>query len=119
IISAHLATCVRPWPSPGSVFAEWDEKVEKPFHRFVQRNIRTWPVLKRILFPWNWLWPSTQVKALEGCYKRHLTTLALSDLPLHPNFVFCATDMVYGVSWVFERQRVGSYQAGYFQPPAG
>src|SRR5438093_6156746 len=41
ILSAHLATHVRPWPSPGSVFAEWDEKVEKPFHRFVQRNIRT------------------------------------------------------------------------------
>src|SRR3954467_10293300 len=57
IIAAHLATHIRPWPSPGSVFAEWDEKVEKPFRRFVQRNIRTWPVLKRILFPWNWPWP--------------------------------------------------------------
>jgi NTE family protein len=30
--------------------------------------------------------------------------------------VFCATDMVFGVSWVFERRRVGSYQAGYLVP---
>src|SRR3954454_1987245 len=59
ILSAHLATYVRPWPSPGTVFADWDEKVGKPFYRFVHRNIRTWPILKRYLFPWNWPWPST------------------------------------------------------------
>src|SRR5437867_2873492 len=53
IVAAHLATHVRPWPSPGTVFVDWDERVEVPFHRFVQQNIRTWPVLMRCL-PWNW-----------------------------------------------------------------
>jgi NTE family protein len=45
-----------------------------------------------------------------------LTNLTLPDLPENPAFVFCATDMVFGVSWVFERRRVGSYQAGYLVP---
>src|SRR3954462_6403938 len=94
IIAAHLATHVRPWPAAGEVVAEWNERIEKPFRKFVTRNIRTWPVLKRALSPWNWLRPNTQVRALEGCYRKHLTRLELLDLPAHPNFVFCATDMV-------------------------
>ncbi|MEX2560798.1 MAG: patatin-like phospholipase family protein [Pirellulales bacterium] len=118
ILAAHLATHVRPWPAAGSPFADWSEKVEAPFHRFVKNDIRTTPVLKRFLLPWNWPRPSTQVKALEACYHKHLTDLKLSDLPEQPTFVFCAADMVFGVSWVFERRRVGSYQAGYFTPPA-
>jgi NTE family protein len=56
------------------------------------------------------------VQALEACYGRHLTNLMLPDLPENRAFVFCATDMVFGVSWVFERRRVGSYQAGYLVP---
>lgn len=116
ILAAHLATQLRPWPERGASFAEWQEKIEGPFLRFVQHNIRTWPVLKRFLLPWNWFRPSTQVRALETCYKKHLTSLMLPDLPERPTFVFCATDMTYGVSWVFERRRVGSYQAGYIVP---
>ena len=116
ILAAHLATQVRPWPEQGTSFDHWQEKVEAPFLRFVQNNIRTWPVLKRFLLPWNWFRPSTQVRALEACYQRHLTNLMLPDLPERPAFVFCATDMTFGVSWVFERRRVGSYQAGYVVP---
>ena len=116
ILAAHLATHVRPWPEPGTSFGEWPEKIEAPFLGFVKRDIRTWPVVKRFLFPWNWFRPSTQVKALEACYRRHLTKFMLPDLPDHPNFVFCATDMKFGVSWVFEKRRVGSYQAGYAMP---
>ena len=116
ILAAHLATQLRPWPEHGSSFDQWQEKVEAPFVRFVRTNIRTWPVLKRFLLPWNWFRPSTQVRALETCYQRHLTKLMLPDLPEQPTFVFCATDMTFGVSWVFERRRVGSYQAGYVMP---
>lgn len=116
ILAAHLATHVRPWPEQGTSFGQWQGKIEAPFLRFVRNNIRTWPVLKRFLLPWNWFRPSTQVRALEACYQRHLTTLMLPDLPERPTFVFCATDMTYGVSWVFERRRVGSYQAGYIAP---
>jgi NTE family protein len=116
ILAAHLATQVCPWPEPGTSFDHWQEKVETPFLRFVRKNIRTWPVLKRFLLPWNWFRPSTQVRALEACYRKHLTSITLPDLPERPTFVFCATDMTFGVSWVFEKRRVGSYQAGYVTP---
>src|SRR5262249_16858509 len=63
-----------------------------------------------------WFRPSAPVQALEAHYHKHLTGLLLGDLPDRPAFVFCATNLVNGVSWVFERQRVGSYQAGYLRP---
>ena len=116
IVGAHLAAQLRPWPEPGTSFGQWDEKVETPFRRFVQHDIRTGPLLKRFLLPWNWCRPSVPVKALEAYYQKHLTDLVLPDLPDRPTFVFCATDMVFGVSWVFERRRVGSYKAGYLVP---
>ena len=107
---------MRPWPQPGAPLDQWEQIVEAPFRSFVRKNIRTEPLLRRYLLPWNWFRPSTQVGALEACYGKHLTGLLLPDLPETPAFVFCATDMVFGVSWVFERQRVGSYQAGYLVP---
>jgi len=112
ILAAHLAARVSPWPSPGEAFADWCA-VEKSFHRFVKRDIRSWPVFKRFVFPWNWIRPSTQVRALERIYQRDLTPLTLGQLPNQPAFVFCATDLVNGVSWVFQKSRVGSYRAGY------
>jgi NTE family protein len=66
IVAAHLATHVSPWPKQGASFGEWQERIEAPFFRFVKHNIRTWPVLKRFLLPWNWFRPSTQVMALES-----------------------------------------------------
>ena len=117
ILAAHLATTVTPWPEPGKSLdqKQWQVQVEAPFRQFVKRNIRTWPVLKR-LFPWNWCRSSTQVKALESTYFKHLTKMNLTDLPDRPNFVFCGTDITNGVSWVFEKRRVGSYRAGYVVP---
>jgi NTE family protein len=45
-----------------------------------------------------------------------LTALTLPELPESPRYVFCATDLVFGVNWIFERARVGDYQAGYLDP---
>lgn len=59
-----------------------------------------------------------QVDALERQYFSHLTTATLTSLPARPNFVFCATDMSYGVNWTFTRELVGSYMAGYAPTPA-
>lgn len=116
ILAAHLATRMRPWPAPRMVFDRWDVEVEAPFRAFVKRNIRTGPILTRFLLPWNWVRPAVSVTALESRYRQYLTPLTLQELPERPNFIFCATDMVHGVSWVFERARVGSYQAGYIRP---
>lgn len=121
ILAGHLATKIRSWPAAGTAIEEtkWLNEVERPFHEFVRHDIRTWPILKRILFPWNWFRPSTQVYALEACYRKKLTKLMLHELPEHPTYIFCGTDITFGIVWVFERSRVGSYQWGYLTPALG
>lgn len=117
IVAAHLAQRLRPWPAMGTAAADWDATIAGPFRAFASRNIRTWPLLNRLL-PWRWFHRSTAVETLAAIYDESLTSLALRDLPETPRFIFCATDMVYGVNWIFERRRMGDYQAGYMAPPA-
>lgn len=117
IIAAHLADRLRPWLT--SVAPDWNARVAAPFRVFVGRNLRTGVILKR-LRPWNWFRTSTGVRALAQAYEDRLTKLTLLQLPAPsgaPRFVFCATDMSYGVAWVFSVDRVGDYQAGYIAPP--
>jgi NTE family protein len=78
-------------------------------------NIRTGALLTRLL-PWNWRDPAAPVKALIRRYDGWLDRRRLTALPEQPDFVFCATDMAYGVNWTFARDRVGSYQAGHVSP---
>lgn len=78
-------------------------------------NIRTGALLTRLL-PWNWLDPAAPVKTLIRRYDGWLDGRRLTNLPEQPDFVFCATDMAYGVNWTFARDRVGSYQAGHVSP---
>jgi NTE family protein len=125
IIAAFLADRVRsrfgpagvPPGAAGPLFPDWDGQFAAPFRRVVRRDIRTGPLLER-LRPGNWFRPQCSVLALAALYGRHLTGLLLADLPQRPRFVVCATDMVFGVNWVFERGRMGSWQAGYAKPPA-
>jgi NTE family protein len=72
-------------------------------------------VLTRLL-PWNWLRSSTGVETLARLYRERLTTLTVPELPERPAFTVNATDMAFGVDWVFQRERIGSYQAGYVRP---
>jgi NTE family protein len=115
ILSAHLARRIRTWPAPRTTAAEWEATVAAPFRAFCRRNIRTGPFLRRSL-PWNWFGSTSAVDSLSAAYERHLTTIRLPDLPPSPRFVFCATDMSYGVNWEFSRDRVGDYRAGYLRP---
>jgi NTE family protein len=118
ILAAHLAkTMGAAWPAPGEVFPDFDTKVSKPFHLMCERNIRTVPLALGLL-PWNW-GGHAAVDALEREYFSYLTKATLTSLPTRPNFVFCATDMSYGVNWTFSRHLVGSYMAGYASTPAG
>jgi NTE family protein len=50
-------------------------------------------------------------------YERDLTDLRIGELPDRPDFVMSATDMAFGVNWVFEKERAGDYQIGYLTPP--
>lgn len=118
IISGHLAQkIVDRGGLDGVIPAEaWEAEVAEPFRAFVSRDLRTGPLKKRLLRPWNWVRPSTAVKALAGKYEDELISLRLNELPDRPSFVFCAADLTYGANWVFEKARVGDYQAGYRKP---
>lgn len=108
IIAAHLASRAQ-WPLTGRI-DDFENSIAKPFRGFASRDIRTKPILKAIL-PFF-----TAVETLVATYERHLTQMKLSELPAQPNFVFCATDMSYGCNWIFTRDRIGDYQAGYLAP---
>lgn len=117
IFAAHLAERVRPWPEKDAIVEGWEERVAAPFRAFVKNNIRTPAILRRLL-PWNWAHSSAAVEALAARFERDLTRLRLAGLPERPRFVFSATDMAFGVDWVFERTGVGDDMAGYAAPPA-
>lgn len=122
ILSGWLATrYLTTRRSAAESFDQWcgridfSEVVIEPFRAFVGRDIRTWPVLRT--FPYNWLWPSHRVRLLERAYAGQFGSLAISDLPDRPAFVFCATDLTFGVNWIFSKERVGDYMAGYLREP--
>jgi len=108
IVSAHIATRVA-WPAEAPL-SNWEETVSAPFRAFTSTNIRTAALLKSLL-PWQ-----TAVEALAAGYEKGLTRLKLVQLPEKPSFIFCATDLGFGVNWVFEKDHIGDYQAGYITP---
>ena len=89
---------------------DWEATVAAPFRAITARDFRTLPVLKHAL--WNWLVPGPRVADLERRYRRRVSDQKLGALPEHPRFVFCATDLTFGVNWEFDRDRAGDYQAG-------
>jgi NTE family protein len=118
IIAGHLAQCqVRHGRGGRLDFNSWQADVAEPFRCFAAQDLRTWPVLKHAL--WNWFAPNPLLDSLECRYGDRLTTLHLSALPELPEYLFCATDMTFGVNWVFSRARVGSYRTGYLFPNDG
>ena len=114
-LAAALTTITRPaaGPIPNDV---WNREFRDKLREFTKKDIRTGAVATRLL-PWNWFCDSAGVEALAKTYERRLTSLKLTAMPATPDFIFCATDMAYGVNWVFERGRMGDYQAGYKVPP--
>jgi len=119
ILGAHLAMRLRPWPTEPLPAAEWTERVEAPFRAFVKNDIRTGPTLSRLL-PHNWFRSWATVEAIRRKYATlllHGNDPPLAELPESPHFIFCATDMVFGVSWEASVTRVGSWEAGYAMPP--
>lgn len=115
ILAGHLAAVIgEEWPIGGAPYASWAE-LERRFRSFCSKNIRTMPLLVGAL-PWNWLNSAAPVRELIKRYRADLNPGLLSDLPERPRYVFCATDLTYGVNWIFSRERIGSWQAGYLAP---
>lgn len=103
-------------------FAAWSDRIDfratviEPFRAVAARDLRTWPVLSTLAH--NWLWPSHRIDLLERGYTAMFGERRLDDLPETPSFVFCATDLTFGVNWEFSRRRVGDYLAGYLRDGA-
>jgi len=119
IAAAGLATAYTRLPprAVGPVPAgDWEREVAGPLRAFTRRDVRTGPLLKRLI-PWNLWRAETTVEALAGRCEKELTALRLAALPERPEFLFLATDMAYGVSWTFTRGWMGDYQVGYMAPP--
>jgi NTE family protein len=110
IINAFLA-CNLEFPISSPV-QDWEANISKPFRAFCARNIRRKPIFKGVL-PWE-----TNSKVLAEQYDSLLTRgKSISGLPAaNPLFVFCGTDLAYGVNWVFSNPKSGDYQAGYLSP---
>src|SRR5437763_8198777 len=49
ILSAHLAARIGAWPEAGTQIPDWQSQVADPFYAFAATNIRTGPVLARLL----------------------------------------------------------------------
>jgi NTE family protein len=115
LIAAHLAGRVPVWPVAGEMIPDWDSLVAGPFHAFSRRNLRTGPLLQRAL-PANWFRPDSAIEALARRLREDVVGMALAELPDHPRYIFSATDMTFGANWIFERSRIGDFQAGYLTP---
>jgi NTE family protein len=124
IVSAWLLRCwIDHRHGDGESFEHWctrtdfAREVVEPFRAVVARDIRSGSVLSTLHR--NWISPGARVARLQQAYARFLGELTLHDLPASPRFVFCATDLTFGVNWEFSRERVGDYLAGYLRevPP--
>ncbi len=71
---------------------------------------------QKYLLPWNWFRGAFVVNNMVEKFEEAFGKGTLDLLPERPRFVFCGTDMAFGANFVFERERVGSYLAGYADP---
>ncbi len=111
----------------GQRVAGFEERVAEPLGRLAARNIRT-PALLSKLKPRNWFADDAAVRALadELADAVDWWSTPLRDNAIDgPAIITGATEIGYGVDWVFEdpsgrppHGRVGDYRLGYAAPPA-
>jgi NTE family protein len=111
ILNGFLATRL---PAPlSSGIKDFEKAASKPVREFCSLDIRRWLALEAVM-------PDTHnSEGLAKQYDQHLTQgKTLDDIPPTPVHVFCATDLAYGVNWMFKRKQCGDYQAGFQDTPA-
>lgn len=100
-------------------FGDWCRAIDfkahvvETFRAVASRDLRTLPVL--LTLPFNWAMPGPRMRMLQESYRDIFGDLPITQLPKQPQFVFCATDITFGVNWVYSRERVGDYLAGYLK----
>jgi NTE family protein len=114
IAAAFLATGLT-WPLTGPVSdQDWERGIASRLRAFAGKNLRTPALLRAFLPPWE---TDQAVRAMMEAYGAALAEARLTALPVHPRFIFCATDLYGGLNFVFERDRIGDYRLGYRAPP--
>ncbi len=102
------------WPLEGALpTPDWNRGVADLANRLCSEDIRTGPILSRLL-PWNWRGKAA-VHGVAARLAPHFRGRALTDLPKFPRFLFCASDLNFGVNWTFTGDASGDYQAGYLR----
>src|SRR5712692_1249236 len=110
ILNGFLATRLAAAITNG--IANFDGSVSNPVREFCSLDIRRWLALE-VVIPGR-----HNSSGLAKQYDQHLTSgKLLKDIPGTPIHVFCATDLAYGVNWVFKKQQCGDYQAGFQATP--
>jgi NTE family protein len=90
---------------------DFEAQVAAPVRTLTKKDMRTVPFLAHVLH--NWLLPGLRARHLVALCTKHVSAVALDQLPDSPRFVFCATDVTFGVNWESSKLRTGSFQAGY------
>ncbi len=116
ILAAHLARVLSPWPEVGKEVADWTQRVAAPFQAFCRVDIRTPALMASLLHPWRCLTEGLDPAQLETAYCRLLNNARLSELPEHPRFVFCATEILTGTLWRFERDQISTWRTRRLKP---
>ncbi len=96
-------------PVRGTALTDFEGLVKK-VHDLTSYNLRRTILLKKVE-PQNWACSLPELVAKE--LEERVTSRALVDLPTTPRFIFCATDMAFGVNWVYTKEKAGDWQAGY------
>jgi NTE family protein len=92
---------------------DFEAQVAEPVRRLTKRDMRTIPFLAHALY--NWLLPGPRARHLVALCNKHVSSRPLEELPDRPRFVFCASDITFGVNWESSKKRTGSFQAGYLK----
>ena len=131
IVANLLADPGLGWPDPSGPPARvsgFEECVAAPLHRLASRNVRTPAMLSR-LHPARWTRADSSVTMLAEQLQSAIPWWA-GDLRETtrggPVILTSATEVGYGVSWLFAdarsiapRGRIGDHRLGYAAPPPG
>ena len=126
MLAAFLAQRCDVWRRRGLRAADWERHISAPFRSIASRNINTIPILTGWL-PWNWMNNAGLEAMADACEERAVTRQTTATLPIDPQFVFIATDLVSGAGFAFGRGNptarrvalavaVSSCYPGFFRP---
>ncbi|HEX5109548.1 MAG TPA: patatin-like phospholipase family protein [Vicinamibacterales bacterium] len=101
-LAAHLAATSPRWASQPLDADVWEREISAPFRRITSENLSLKAVLKGWLLT-DWGTNSAVQTLARDMKRRGLGAMQLKHLPERPRFIFCATDLVTGAPWIFDR----------------